>query len=76
MVDGSRALETNIHFTGIHSFSHSILSEVWENCCDFYSLHCCSLHLFGCFGRERRKNEGNGRGEMGDSGLDLKGWRV
>ena len=66
MVDGFKTLKASIFFSLIHSFSHFILSGVRENGCDFYALCHCSIHSFGCFGKERVRRRDGGVIHGGD----------
>ena len=67
MVDGFNVLKASILFSHPCSFSHFILSGVRENGCDFYALCYCSIHSFGCFGKERARMRDRGMVE----GVDL-----
>ena len=60
MVDGFKTLRASFFFSYLCSFSHFILSGVRENGCDFYVLCYCSIHSFGCFGKERARMEERG----------------
>ena len=66
MVDGFNELKANLFLLTYYSFSHFILSGVRENGCDFYVLCYCSIHSFGCFGKERARMEERGVIHGGD----------